>query len=128
MTRRPGHIRQRSPGSFEVRYTPGTANVKCAEQPPQLLLSVLTTALNRRGDRSPPARGRIPDKVTLLAWAEHWIAIGCPGQRRRKVGQLSQERYAQLLRMYVLPVLGGLKLQDLPRQVLRAFMWRWRND
>src|SRR5262249_3557163 len=52
-----------------------------------------------------------PDKITLTAWAEHWIGIGCPGQRRRKVGQLSQERYAQLLRMYVLPVLGGLKLQ-----------------
>jgi integrase len=117
MTRRPGHIRQRSPGSFEVRYTLGTDPTTGRRR------TITTTVKGSRKDAEKELRRLLrtvdvgdhvaPDKVTLTAWAEHWISIGCPGQRRRKVGQLSQERYAQLLRMYVLPVLGGLKLQRL---------------
>jgi len=112
-----GHIRQRSLCSFEVRYTlgtdPGTGKRR----------TITTTVKGSRRDAEKELRRRLrmvdvgdhvaPDKVTVAAWAEHWISIGCPGQRRRKVGQLSQERYAQLLRMYVLPALGGLKLQRL---------------
>jgi hypothetical protein len=118
MTRRtPGHIRKRSPGSFEVRYTLGTDPATGRRR------TITTTVKGSRQDAEKELRRLLrtvdvgdhvaPDKVTLTAWAEHWIAIGCPGQRRRKVGQLSQERYAQLIRMYVLPVLGGLKLQRL---------------
>jgi hypothetical protein len=45
-------------------------------------------------------------KTTLREWIEHWISIGCPGSKRRKeVGQRSIERYAELLRRHVLPVL-----------------------
>jgi integrase len=115
--RRPGHIRQRSPGSFEVRYTLGTDPATGRRR------TITTTVKGSRKDAEKKLRRLLrtidvgdhvaPEKVTLTAWAEHWISIGCPGQRRRKVGQLSQERYAQLLRMYVLPVLGGLKLQRL---------------
>src|SRR6516225_1514412 len=117
MTRRPGHIRKRSSSSFEVRYTLGTDPATGRRR------TITTTVKGSRQDAEKELRRLLrtldvgyhvaPDKVTLTAWAEHWIAIGCPGQRRRKVGQLSQERYAQLIRMYVLPVLGGLKLQKL---------------
>lgn len=111
-----GHIRQRSAGSWEIRYQhrdPRTGKRRTAT----------TTVKGKRKDAERELRQRLnavedgdhvaPDKVTLSAWAEHWISIGCPGQRRRKVGQLSQERYAQLLRLYVLPAIGGLKLQRL---------------
>ena len=111
-----GHIRERSPGSWEIRYQhrdPHTGKQR----------TTTSTVKGKRKDAERELRRRLsavedgehvaPDKVTLAAWAEHWISIGCPGQRRKKVGQLSQERYAQLLRMYVLPVLGGLKLQRL---------------
>src|SRR6516164_2430592 len=111
-----GHIRERSPGSWEIRYQhrdPHTGKRR----------TTTSTVKGKRKDAERELRRRLsavedgehvaPDKVTLAAWAEHWISIGCPGQRRKKVGQLSQERYAQLLRMYVLPVLGGLKLQRL---------------
>jgi len=55
-----------------------------------------------------------PDKVTLRDWIEHWIAIGCPGnKRRRQVGQRSIERYAELLRIHVLPAVGNRPLQQL---------------
>jgi len=52
--------------------------------------------------------------TTLGQWIEHWISIGCPGNKRRKeVGQRAIEGYAQLLRCHVLPTLGGRPLQQL---------------
>jgi integrase len=55
-----------------------------------------------------------PDKITLRAWIEHWISIGCPGnKRRRQVGERSIERYAELLRCHVVPMLGDRPLQQL---------------
>jgi integrase len=55
-----------------------------------------------------------PDKMTLKEWADHWLAIGAPSTRRRRhVGQRSLERYAELLRLHILPVLGARPLQQL---------------
>ncbi len=51
--------------------------------------------------------------MTLGQWIEHWISIGCPGnKRRREVGQRTIERYAELLRCHVVPTLGGRPLQQ----------------
>jgi integrase len=27
-----------------------------------------------------------PDRITLTQWTEHWLAIGAPGRRQKKVG------------------------------------------
>ncbi len=55
-----------------------------------------------------------PDKMTLGQWIEHWISIGCPGnKKRREVGQRSIERYAELLRCHVVPMLGERPLQQI---------------
>src|SRR5262249_18563746 len=55
-----------------------------------------------------------PDRMTLGQWIEHWISIGCPGnKKRREVGQRSIERYAELLRCHVVPKLGERPLQQL---------------
>jgi integrase len=57
-----------------------------------------------------------PDKLTLRSWAEHWLSIGAPGSKnRRPIGQRALERYEQLLRCHVLPVLG-----DRPLQMIQA--------
>jgi integrase len=62
-----------------------------------------------------------PDKLTVHDWIEHWIAIGCPGNKqRRQVGQRSIERYAELLRIHILPALGDRSLQDLQASDLDA--------
>jgi integrase len=54
-----------------------------------------------------------PDRMTLGQWIEHWISIGCPGNKQRRgVGQRSIERYAELLRYHVVPTLGGRPLQQ----------------
>lgn len=55
-----------------------------------------------------------PHKLTVAQWVEHWISIGCPGnKRRRAVGQRAIERYTQLLRCHVVAVLGERPLQQL---------------
>jgi integrase len=55
----------------------------------------------------------LPDNATLAQWAEHWVSIGCPGRRRKAVGAHTNERYANYLRLYVLPTLGQRPLQKL---------------
>jgi integrase len=47
-----------------------------------------------------------PDRLTLAAWVDHWIAIGAPGRRKKKAGRRAVERYAELLRCHVVPTLG----------------------
>lgn len=55
-----------------------------------------------------------PAKMTLGQWIEHWISIGCPGnKKRREVGQRSIERYAELLRCHIVPKLGERPLQQI---------------
>ena len=47
-------------------------------------------------------------------WIDHWVSIGCPGNKRRKeVGERTTERYAQLLPCHVTPTLGGRPLQQI---------------
>jgi integrase len=54
-----------------------------------------------------------PTRMTLGEWAEHWLSIGCPGRKKKRVSRRSIERYEQLLRTHVIPVLGGTRLQQL---------------
>jgi integrase len=54
-----------------------------------------------------------PDRITLRQWTEHWLAIGAPGRRQKKVGRRTLERYSELLRCHVLPSIGERRLQQL---------------
>jgi integrase len=54
-----------------------------------------------------------PNKTTVGQWIEQWLDSGAPGRRRKKVSQRTLERYGQLLRTHVRPVLGGRPLQQL---------------
>jgi integrase len=54
-----------------------------------------------------------PDKITVAQWIDHWLELGCPGKRQEKPGRRTVERYAQLLRMHVMPALGAYRLQKL---------------
>src|SRR5262249_27161152 len=55
----------------------------------------------------------LPDNATLTQWTEHWVSIGCPGQRRQAVGAHANERYETYLKVHVLPMLGHRPLQKL---------------
>jgi integrase len=62
-----------------------------------------------------------PERVTVREWIEHWVLIGCPGNKRRaEVGQRSIERYHELLRLHVLPDLGDRPLQQLQADEIDA--------
>lgn len=66
-----------------------------------------------------------PDKMTVAQWIDHWISIGAPGnKRRREVGQRTVERYAELLRCHVVPVLGPRSLQQLQSPEIDALYIR----
>jgi integrase len=54
-----------------------------------------------------------PDKITLEAWINHWIAIGAPGRRKKRAGRRTIERYAELLRCHVVPILGARPVQQI---------------
>lgn len=54
-----------------------------------------------------------PSKLTVGQWIEQWLEAGAPGRKQKKVSQRTLERYGQLLRTHVKPVLGGTSLQKL---------------
>ena len=54
-----------------------------------------------------------PTKITLGQWIEQWLAAGAPGRRKQPIGGRALARYGQLLRIHVVPALGGRPLQKL---------------
>ncbi len=108
---RDGGIDQRGENSWRLRYRIGgqrfTKTVQGTKTEAQKALRDMLHA----GDTGEHVA---PDKMTLGQWIDHWVSIGCPGNKRRKqVGQRSLEGYAQLLRSHVVPTLGSRPLQQL---------------
>jgi len=66
----------------------------------------------------------VSNQTTLGEWINHWLAIGAPGKKRKAVGRKTLERYAQLLRVHVVPILGGRPLQKLQSTEIDALYVR----
>src|SRR5437660_8715082 len=107
--RRTGHIRERSAGSYELRYNLGTdpatgkrkmatATVrgtrKDAEKELRRLLRTLDT-----GEHVDPTR------MTVREWLSAWLAAV-----REEVSPKTHERYGELVRNSLSPALGNLQL------------------
>jgi integrase len=108
---RDGGIDQRGENSWRLRYR---INGKRYTKTFRGNKSAAQTELRRLLHSGDTGDHVAPDKMTVGQWIEHWISIGCPGnKRRREVGQRSIERYAELLRCHVVPVLGERPLQQL---------------
>jgi hypothetical protein len=113
MTKRPygdGGITQRGENSFRLRYR---VKGKRFEITFKGTLAAAKTELRRLLHSGDTGEHVAPDRGTLASWAQSWIDIGCPGRSRAAVGGRSVERYSELLRLHVLPTLGGYKLQEL---------------
>jgi len=54
-----------------------------------------------------------PDRSTVAQWITEWIEAGAPGRKKKRVSQRTLERYANLLKVHVTPVLGSRRLQAL---------------
>ena len=104
-----GGIDQRGENSWRLRYREGgkryTKTFHGTEWEARKELARLTTAVNS-GQHVAPA------KIKLADWIGQWIEAGAPGRRKKRVGHRTLERYAQLLRCHVVPVLGARPLQQ----------------
>jgi integrase len=113
MMRRPkGHIRQRSPGTWELRYSLATDSAIGRRR-------IVTTTL--RGDRRAAERElrRLlrevdtgehvdPTRLTVRAWLIQWL-----GTVRQEVSPKSHERYTEIVTNFLIPALGNLPLTKL---------------
>src|SRR5262249_37127354 len=107
-----GHIRERSPGSWELRYSLGTdpatgqrrvvttsvkGNRRAAEKELRRLLRSLDT-----GEHVDPS------KMSLRQWLASWL-----DSVREEVSPKSHERYTEIVNNFLVPALGNLPLTRL---------------
>ena len=109
-----GHVRQRSPGSWELRYTLGTdpitgkrkaatATVRGSRKDAERELRKRLVALDK-GDRIDPT------KMTTSAWFDRWLAITKP-----EISPATYDHYKRFIAGYLKPRLGGIGLAKLSR-------------
>jgi integrase len=122
-----GHIRQRTPGSWELRYSLGTdpatgkrrmatATVKgdrrTAEKELRRLLRTLDT--NEHVD---------PTRMTVREWLTAWL-----GAVREEVSPKSHERYSEIVENFLAPELGALPIVKLaPAHIGMAYA-KWATQ
>jgi integrase len=120
-TRPTGHIRQRSAGSFEIRYSLGTdaatgkrrmvtttvkGNRRAAGKELRRLLRALDT-----GEHVDPTR------MTVRQWLLTWL-----GAVSTEISPKSHERYLEIVENFLVPALGNLPLVKLaPSHIQEAY-------
>jgi integrase len=124
--RKTGHIRERSPGSFELRYELGT-NLASGKR-----RTATATVHGSRKDAEKELRRLLrsldtgehidPNRITVREWLGSWLdAI------RQEVAPKSFERYDEIVRNYLIPALGNLRLTKLaPVHIQNAYNC-WAN-
>ena len=126
--RHSGHIRQRSPGSYELRYSLGTnpatgkrkmatttvrgPSRKEAEKELRRLLRTVDT-----GEHVDPTR------MTVREWLQSWLAAV-----REVVSLKTHERYSQIVEHSLTPALGNLPLTKLTPTHIQAAYNKWAEE
>jgi integrase len=109
-------IRQRSPGSFEIRYPNGSGRTLTAT----FRGSKREAEKERRRLMGEVDRGQVsnaPARLTVAAWLETWLS-----HIKSKVGALTFERYETAVRLYFVPAFGSLRMRSLkPLDIQNAF-------
>ena len=128
--RRTGHIRERSPGSFEIRYSLGT-------NPATGKRKVSTTTFKgSRKDAERELRKRLvaldkgehdPTKMTAGEWFDRWLSITKP-----EISPATHDHYRRAVDGYLKPRLGHIGLAKLSRadvqQLFSALAEAGRKD
>jgi integrase len=119
--RRSGHIRERSPGAFELRYSLGTnpatgrrkiatATVRGSRKDAEKELRRLLRALDT-GEHVDPNR------ITVRAWLATWLAAV-----QVEVAPRTHERYGEIVNNFLSPSMGNLQLAKLaPAHLQHAY-------
>lgn len=105
-----GSVQERGDNTFRLRYRIDGERFEKTFRGTQVEARKELRRLLKSGDDGDHVA---PSKLTLGAWIDHWLDAGAPGRRRKKVSQRTLERYGQLLRTHVQPVLGVRPLQQL---------------
>ena len=116
-----GHIRQRTPGSWEVRYNLGT-------DPDTGKRRVVTiTVRGKRRDAEKELRRLLrtldtgehvdPTRITVREWLVAWL-----GAVRGEISPKSHERYSEIVENFLVPALGNLPVVKLaPSHIQQAY-------
>jgi integrase len=109
MSRRQGHLRQRGPGVFEIRWRVSgvlkTETFKGTRRDAEKRLRALHDLAER---------GFAPSRDTLAAWLDEWLlAI------RREVSPLTLRHYRSATERIFKPLLGHIRLSELDRTAVR---------
>jgi Phage integrase, N-terminal SAM-like domain len=104
-----GSITQRGEDSFRLRYRIGKQRFAMTFHGTPAEARKKLRELLKSGDDGTHVE---PTRMTVAQWCEHWLSNGCPGRKKKRVSLRSIERYEQLLRTHVIPVLGGTRLQQ----------------
>jgi integrase len=122
-----GHVRQRSLGSFEIRYSLGTnpatgkrrmatatvkGNRRAAEKELRRLLRTLDT-----GEHVDPTR------VTVREWLITWLAAV-----REEVSPKTHERYSEIVVNFLVPELGALPITKLSAANIQVAYTKWATE
>jgi integrase len=121
--RRAGHIRERSPGSFELRYELGTDPASGKRR------TTTATVRGSRKDAEKELRRLLrsvdtgehvdPTRMSTGRWLETWLESA-----RHEVAPRSYERYASIVNRHLIPGLGQLPIVKLTP----AHIQRFYND
>jgi integrase len=116
--RNEGSIDQRGENSFRIRYR---INGKRIAENFVGTLADARKELRKKLSAGDDGTHVDPSKKTVEQWIAEWIAAGCPGRRKKRVGQRSIERYSQILNTHVKPALGNVLLQKLTASMIDGF-------
>ena len=110
-----GHIRQRSPGSWEIRYKiAGRIATRTIRGTKAEALRALRQMM---AEQDKGVAAAAPAKMLVVDWLGQWLEITAA-----EVRPVTHERYVDAVRLYLAPALGHIKARDLaPAHVQTAF-------
>jgi integrase len=119
--RRRGTIQSRSPGSYRIRYSlgsdPVTGKRRWATATVRGSRKDAERELTRRLRTVDTGEHPEPSKMSVADWLSLWLA-----STKIEVSPKTHERYAEIVRCYLVPGIGGLALQRLaPSDIQRAY-------
>src|SRR5580692_5792852 len=119
-----GHIRERSPGSWELRYSLGVDPARGNRR------TVTTTVRGKRRDAEKELRRLLglvdtgehvdPTRVTLRTWLAKWLETV-----QQEVSPRTYERYGEIVKNFLIPTLGNLALTKLAPSHIQEAYNRW---
>src|SRR5215470_12550636 len=116
-----GHIRQRSPGSWEVRYDfgtdPGTGKRRIATVTVRGDRKAAEKELRRLLRTVDDGSHVDPSHITVRQWLETWLETV-----RSEITPKTAERYGEICRNFLMPAFGNISLTRLaPTQIQTAY-------